>query len=264
VSLSPASVSFGEVGVGLVSNAQTVTLTNNGGVTLAISSAGATGDFSLMTGGNTCGSSLAPSGVCTVQVLFVPSVAGPRTGTVTFTDNALSSQQTVQLTGTGVDFSLTANGPTSATISSGSTATYSLLLSSASGLNGAVTLTCSGVPAHSICTVNPSAGSLGGTSTVTVTIATGQSSVRLDAPRMPWDRTMVWACLLPVLLVRRRRVWPAALLLVALAGCATGRTVPPGGTTTTPVVTPDGTSSIVVAGSSTGLVRSVGLTLVVQ
>ena len=265
VSLSPSSVAFGVVGVGL-NSAQTVTLTNNGGVTLAILGVAATGDFALQAGGNACGSSLAPSGICTVQVVFTPTVAGLRTGTVTFTDNAASSQQSIQLSGTGVDFSLAADGPTSAAISSGGTATYLLLLSSASGLNGAVPFTCSGVPAHSICTVNPMAGSLGGTSVVTVTVATGQASAALDPPRMPWDRLVVWACLLPIFFVRRRRVWPAMLMLVLFAGCATGRTIPSssGGTTTTTVVTPSGTSSIVVAGSSTGLVRSVSLNLIVQ
>ena len=265
VSLSPSTMSFGAVGLGLTGVAQTATLTNNGGVPLTIAGVAATGDFALMSGGNTCGQSLAPGAVCTVQVMFAPTAAGARTGAVTFTDNAASSPQVLPLSGTGVDFSLAANGPASATIASGGAATYALLLSSASGLNGAVAFTCSGVPAHSICTVNPTAGSLGGTSPVTVTIATGQASVMLNAPRTPWDRPLVWACLLPVLLVRRRRVWPGLLMLALLVGCATGRTVPSSGGTTTPsVVTPNGTSSIVVAGSSTGLVRSVSLTLVVQ
>jgi hypothetical protein len=57
------------------------------------------------------------------------------------------------------------------------------------------------------------------------------------------------------------------VLLVGLAGCSTvGRTIPPagGGGTNPPVVTPSGTYTIVVAGSSAGLVRAVDLTLVVQ
>jgi hypothetical protein len=47
--------------------------------------------------------------------------------------------------------------------------------------------------------------------------------------------------------------------------CGTSRTVPLDSTpTATAAVTPSGTYNIVVAGSSTGLVRSVNLTLIVQ
>ncbi len=116
VSLSPVGgLSFGAVGIGLSGAAQTITLTNNGGVSLAVSGVVATGDFTLLAGSNTCGASVAPAAVCTVQVTFAPSVTGIRTGTVTFADNAASSPQTMQLTGTGVDFTLAANGATSMT-----------------------------------------------------------------------------------------------------------------------------------------------------
>jgi hypothetical protein len=57
------------------------------------------------------------------------------------------------------------------------------------------------------------------------------------------------------------------MLLVGLVGCsAVGRTIPLGsaGGTTTPVVTPGGNYTIVVAGSSAGLVRAADLTLIVQ
>jgi hypothetical protein len=271
VSLSPVGgLSFGAVGLGLSGTAQTITLTNNGGVTLAVTSIAASGDFALLAGGNTCGVSVSPGAVCTVQVVFTPTATGMRTGTVTFSDNAASSPQIMQLTGTGVDFTLAANGATSMSVASGQTATYGLLLGSATGLVGSVAFTCSGVPAHSICAVSPTSGSLGGTTSVTVTVVTGSASVRLDRPAMPWDRQVVWAgLLLPVFaFVRRgrrsRRLFAAALVLMGLSGCSVGRTVPSDGTDTPTVVTPSGSYQIVVAASSTGLVRSVNLTLIIQ
>jgi len=53
-------------------------------------------------------------------------------------------------------------------------------------------------------------------------------------------------------------------VLMGLSGCSVGRTVPSDGTVTPTVVTPSGSYQIVVAASSTGLVRSVNLTLIIQ
>ena len=269
VSLSPVNgLAFGATGVALSAAAQAITLTNNGGVPLALSGIAASGDFALLAGSNTCGNSLAPAAACSVQIVFTPTAAGTRTGTVTFSDNAYSSPQTLPLTGVGVDFTLASNWPSSITIASGQTATYALLLTSIAGLPGSATFTCSGVPAHSTCTVNPASAALGGTTNVSVTVATGLATAAVEAPRMPWSERLVWlAMLVPVgfAFKRTRRRWPLLLLLL-VAGCATGRTIPEstagGGTTT--VATPSGSYTIVVAGSSAGLVRSVNLTLVVQ
>jgi hypothetical protein len=203
--------------------------------------------------------------------VFSPAAAGARTGTVTITDNAGNSPQAVALTGTGVDFALASNGPSSLTLASGQTATFALLLSSVAGLPGSVSFTCAGVPAHSTCMVNPSPAGLGGSTSVTVTIATGLSTVRLEPPMLPWQKQLTWlALLLPcgVVVARRRKFSgvAGALLLGVLAGCSASRTLPatsaPG--TNTTVVTPSGSYTIVVAGSSAGLVRAVNLTLVVQ
>jgi hypothetical protein len=67
---------------------------------------------------------------------------------------------------------------------------------------------------------------------------------------------------------RLRRLSAIATLscMFVLAGCGASRLIPytstGGGSTTTP--TPSGTYNVVVTGTSTGLTRSVGLTLVVQ
>jgi Abnormal spindle-like microcephaly-assoc'd, ASPM-SPD-2-Hydin len=273
VSLSPVSpIAFAATPVGSSSAAQTVTLTNNGGLPLTIQSLGATGDFGVVAGSNTCGASLAAGAACMLQIAFTPTVAGVRAGVFSVVDNAAGSPQSLQLTGTGVDFALNANGPTTATITAGGSATYPLLLTSVANVPGTVTFTCGPVPAHATCTVVPATPSLGGTTVISVTVATSVAGVRLI---FPWERQTVWfVAIVPLgLLARRRRPrWMSgmvALLCVALAGCGASRLIPlsdatsgGGGTTATP--TPSGTYNLVVAGTSAGLTRSVNLTLVVQ
>jgi hypothetical protein len=88
---------------------------------------------------------------------------------------------------------------------------------------------------------------------------------------------MFWvAGLLPLGLLgmKRRRLrcigaMATMVCLMTLAGCGAPRLIPStssggggGGTTATP--TPSGTYNLVITGISTGLTRSVGLTLVVQ
>ena len=103
VSLSPTSLSFVSQTIGTSSTVQTITLTDSGSATLSISSlvmAGANaGDFAQT---NTCGSSVASGGSCTIGVTFTPSASGSRTASLSVTDNASSSPQTVSLSGTGV------------------------------------------------------------------------------------------------------------------------------------------------------------------
>ena len=98
VSLSPASLTFPAQAVGTSSSAQSVTLSNTGSATLSITSITASGDFAQT---NNCGSSVAEGASCTIKVTFAPTAAGSRTGTLTITDNAFNSPQTVSLTGTG-------------------------------------------------------------------------------------------------------------------------------------------------------------------
>jgi hypothetical protein len=74
-------------------------MTNPGGATLVISSIVATGDFSQT---NNCRDSLPPGTTCTISVTFTPTALGPATGTLTITDNAPGSPQTLTLSGLGV------------------------------------------------------------------------------------------------------------------------------------------------------------------
>jgi Abnormal spindle-like microcephaly-assoc'd, ASPM-SPD-2-Hydin len=61
---------------------------------------------------------------CTFQITFTPSAAGTRNGTITFTDNATGSPQTVTLTGTGVAVAIGIS-PTSLTFGSQAVGTTS-------------------------------------------------------------------------------------------------------------------------------------------
>jgi hypothetical protein len=104
VSVAPTSLTFSSQKVGSSSPAQTVKLTNTGQAALSISSVKASANFAVT---SACGSSLAVGANCLLSVTFVPSVAGSITGTLTITDNATGSPQTVILTGTAVAASTT-------------------------------------------------------------------------------------------------------------------------------------------------------------
>jgi hypothetical protein len=101
--LSPPSVNFGVQVVGTQSPGQSVQLINYGSVAVTIGSIAITGtnagDFSLK---NNCGLSLPPGASCRLRAAFKPTQLGPRTASVTITDNAQGSPQTAPLSGTGV------------------------------------------------------------------------------------------------------------------------------------------------------------------
>src|SRR5207302_208664 len=98
-SFSPVSLTFAAQPVGTTSTAQTVALTNNGSAALSISGIAASGDYTQT---NNCGTSLGVGASCTINVTFTPTVAGSRTGTLSVTDNAAGSPQSVSLVGTGI------------------------------------------------------------------------------------------------------------------------------------------------------------------
>jgi hypothetical protein len=107
LTLSPTSLTFPTQLVGTVSAAQVVTLTNTGTATLSISNFAITGaesaDFAKT---NTCGTSMAVGANCTISVTFRPTNRNNRTASLSITDNASGSPQTVALTGVGTDITL--------------------------------------------------------------------------------------------------------------------------------------------------------------
>jgi hypothetical protein len=99
--VSPTTLNFGQVQVGQTSSPLLVSLENTGESELTISSISLSGDFALPT--NHCAAGVKPLTHCNVYVTFTPTGIGTATGTLTFTDNASNSPQTVSLTGTGIN-----------------------------------------------------------------------------------------------------------------------------------------------------------------
>jgi hypothetical protein len=265
VSLTPVSLTFPHTGVSLASPPQAVTLTNNGGLPLTFSTPTITAGFAIAS--TDCISPLAVAAACTYTLVFAPGTAGPASGALTLTTNAVPATQTVNLSGVGIDFALTATGPTSATVKAGSSFPYTLQLSSIATINDSVTLSCSGAPANSTCVIAPPNATLGATTPLTVTLATGSANAQIHQPR-----TFYLALLLPLALafIRRRKLVVMCLIacvsLAPLTGCVANRIIPPvyPGGTGTGAATPAGTYTVTVTATADGLTRSVPLTLIVQ
>src|SRR2546426_895241 len=98
ISLSSTILIFADQFVGTTSAPQTVALNNGSGTSLAITSIVTSGDFAQT---NTCGSSVASGGGCTISVTFKPTARGTRTGAIIITDSGSGSPRTITLTGTG-------------------------------------------------------------------------------------------------------------------------------------------------------------------
>jgi hypothetical protein len=78
-----------------------IKLRNRSADSIAIESVTITGDFSIAAGASTCPATLAPHQRCAIAVNFMPKASGRRTGSLTITDNARNSPQTVKLSGKG-------------------------------------------------------------------------------------------------------------------------------------------------------------------
>jgi hypothetical protein len=266
VSLTPFTLNFGNIGLGHASAEQAVTLTNNGGSPLTISSVTISGDYALAS--NNCPSLLMASNACTFMVSFAPTGTGLRMGSLTVADTAASSPQTVPLSGTGVEFGFALSSNASQTVSTlGGTAGYSILIMPASGLTGTLTLSCTGAPANASCIVAPATADLSTASTliqVNVSTAVKHSAV----PGLPGTLWLGFLLpLVPMVLQPRRRVAVLMLLCILLTGCGAGRLIPSDSAATAGVTpTPAGTYTLMVtATDSVSLAQhSVPLTLVVQ
>jgi hypothetical protein len=95
---APAILNYGAQPVGTTSTSQPVTLSNPGGSSISVTGIQASGDFAQT---NNCGASVAANSSCTVNVTFTPTASGTRNGSLTITDSASNSPQTVTLGGTG-------------------------------------------------------------------------------------------------------------------------------------------------------------------
>lgn len=195
VSLSPSNVLFPSQYVGTAGLPQSVKLMNIGNTALTITNVAANpSDFAPL---STCGSSVAAGASCSIGVFFDPKMSGTRNGTLTVTDSASGSPQTAALAGIGQDFSLAPVSQTTATVSPGQSASYKVAVAPGGGFNQTVTLSCSGAPAQSTCSVSPSSVKLSGSAaTATVTVTTAGSSAGLTLPIDSPPTTSMFASLL--------------------------------------------------------------------
>jgi hypothetical protein len=184
VGLAPASLSFSNQLLGTASSSQTLAVNNTGNMALTISSIVASGDYAQT---NTCGSSVAAGANCTISATFTPTATGPRTGTITVTDNAFDSPQIVNLSGTGIAPAVTPSPssltfpaqyvgtsglPQNVTISNTGTAPLTITNVQASSSFGETSGCTSSLPINVSCTIgvffDPTAsGNITGTLTIT-------------------------------------------------------------------------------------------------
>jgi len=258
VMFTPTSLTFPGQLVTTSSATMPVTLKNTGSATLNITSITASGDFTQT---NTCGASVPAGMTCTITVTFKPTATGNLTGTISVADDANGSPQTVPLSGTGTDFTVTA--PNSVTVNRGSSQMFNVTVTPISGFNQAVALTCTGAPTNTTCTPNPTSVTPDGanpiTSQVTVTSMSLVPSVPTQVPP-PSSRqivlfTMGLALVAMAFAMRRLRtrlgLAGAMLVVFAVAGCGSGHH--------NPVM-----ANLTLTGTSGGVTHSATVALTVQ
>jgi hypothetical protein len=169
IQVSAASLNFGNIDVGGISAAQTVTVSNALPYAVALQPLAVSGDYTYTT---TCGASLGSLATCTVTLTFRPTASGARPGSLVISAaNSAYGSATTTLTGNGVDFSLVVS-PTSGTVVAGFNTSTTGTLTSLGGFNAIVTITCTTNAAGSLCTPALSSGTLSGTLTVPTPITT--------------------------------------------------------------------------------------------
>jgi hypothetical protein len=174
VVLNPTSLTFTSQNTGTTSAAKTVMLTNTGNATLNITSiavGGANaGDFAQT---NTCGTSVAAAGTCTISVTFSPTAAGARAASVLLTDNANGSPQSILLAGVGAVSAPTLSlSPTSLAFASQLTTTASAVKTVTLSNTGNSALTVSGITV-----TGANAGDFAQTNTCGTSVAAGANCV---------------------------------------------------------------------------------------
>ena len=187
---NPTSLSFSSQALGTTSAAKTVTLTNNQSASLTIGSVtSSVADFGVS---SACPATLAGGANCKVSVTFSPKAMGTRSGTLTFSDSANNSPQTVSLSGTGAAANLVsiAVTPAPASIALGTTQQFAATGTYSDGTTKTLTSSVKWTStAATVASVNSSglATSLAqGTTTITATSGTvaGSSTLTVTAPAL--------------------------------------------------------------------------------
>ncbi|HZQ22497.1 MAG TPA: choice-of-anchor D domain-containing protein [Terriglobales bacterium] len=152
---STKTLSFGTLPLNTKSSPQSTIASSSGGLDVSLSGITITGtnagEFAQT---NNCPAMVAPNRTCKANVTLTPTTYGPVSATLNFNDNAPDSPQTVKLTGSGPDFTLTA-APNQLTIQPGQSGSSTLTVTPLGLFNQVVTFTCSGAPANSQCSISP-------------------------------------------------------------------------------------------------------------
>jgi hypothetical protein len=101
--VSPSSLAFGSQAKGVASASMPITVSNTGAVALPITSIALAGaNPAQFSQSNSCGSSIAIGGSCTINAVFKPTTTGSKSATVSVNTGEGAGTQSVTLTGTGV------------------------------------------------------------------------------------------------------------------------------------------------------------------
>ncbi len=255
-----------------------VTFTAN----LAASGSGAvpTGTVSFYDGTTLLGSGSLSSGAASYTTSSLSagthSITASYGGDRNYTSGTSSAFNEVIVSGSG--FALSSSGSSSATVSPGGKATYSLVVNPPANATfpDAINFTVTGLPAGATATFSPSSIPAGaGTTNVTLTVALPSSAAMMPMkkPFQKWPVPLeAGLILLPVLAFRRMRQWnrpvgyvvllaTATLLGVALFGCGGGSSgsQPASGSQTQPQ-----NYTLTVTASSASATQTATLTLIVE
>jgi arylsulfate sulfotransferase len=115
VTIAPSPVTFPAISQGAVGTPTTIVVTNSGTGALNITSVVVAGtnpkDFATT---NSCSGSISSMGTCNIVVNFTPSDSGALSETITITDNAPTSPQVINVSGTANPIVLSLTPPASA------------------------------------------------------------------------------------------------------------------------------------------------------
>jgi hypothetical protein len=269
--LSPSGLTFASQQPNTTSPSQQVTLSDSGAIPLQIDHVDITGPFAET---NQCGVTLSAGQGCFIMVTFTPTAAGPATGTLSVTDNAPGSPQSITLTGTGgtpnLGLALAPSSSLSATVNAGSAADYELLIGG-QGIGGIAMVTCTGAPTGAACGVGAGPTvTLSATTpaTIGVGVSTTSRSHLFPTPFSPATWLWVLAIIACLHLFKAVSAQPSPrlrwrlvpLLAVTLSACGGGGSSSSNSGGGTPV----GTYTLVITAKSGSNTQALSLTLIVN
>jgi hypothetical protein len=235
ITFNPTSLTFPGQLLTTSSSAMPVTLKNTGNLPVMISKV-ATGTMAFTETDNCAGTTVAPAGTCTIMVTFAPpsgTTPGTVTDAVSVTDNAPGSPQTVGLTGTAWDFSV--SGPSGVTLGKGQMGTFPVTITGLGGFTGQVMFSCT--PGNSFitsCAVPATAAAPAPGATATGTLTASSFVVAPQSMKLPPAATLrqVFLVMLIISLLfmipstRRFRarmgMLGAMMVFIVVAGCNGG------------------------------------------